>query len=325
MEKNVINKRIIITGANGSLGKVLVSYFSKNNSVIAIARQQFSSQKLNKNCTYLHADINEIKDDLFADIIIHAAGLSDDKGKWDDFYHSNVLGTKNIVEKSKNIPVFIFISSSSVYLPSNKLIRETDSDTPSKFLSNYGLSKRLAENELIKKSLNKQCFILRPRALYGVGDTKIIPRMFNLYRKNKLVVPGSLKINVSLTHFDNLIHGIECCINSKKQGCNVYNISDENSYLLINFIRKLIFISIDRLPKEKHMSIWFVKLLGRLHLAGLSPLMVRVLTQEMVLDISKIKNELNYLPQKNLKNSLAEIGDWIKRNGGINSKLFKQD
>ena len=36
---NISGKTIIVTGANGSLGKQLVLHFSKKNKVVAIARQ----------------------------------------------------------------------------------------------------------------------------------------------------------------------------------------------------------------------------------------------------------------------------------------------
>jgi nucleoside-diphosphate-sugar epimerase len=322
---NISGKTIIITGANGSLGKQLVLHFSKKNEVVAIARQATPAKEIAAHCTYIQADINHLKQDLEADILIHSAGLVDDKEKWKNFFHTNVLGTENIAQFSKNVQQFIFISSSAVYMPSPNLIGEKDAArNGTRGLSNYGKSKYLAEERLKEISEHKSCFILRPRALYGVGDTKIIPRMLRLYKNNTLTIPGTMELRVSLTHFDNLMYGIECCLNSQLQGIHTYNIADDETYILIDFVRKILHSGMEQTPKEKHIPTWLLQIIGRLHLAGMSPLLVRGLTQDMELDLSKIKDELGYLPKQNLKLSLPQIGTWIREKGGVNSSFFNQ-
>lgn len=308
----VSGKKIIITGANGSLGVQLVNYFSTKNEVIAIARQEGPNSEIMGKCTYIQMDINNLNDQLEADILIHVAGLSDDKGKWADFYRENVLGTLKTAEMSKKVPTFIFISSSSVYNFSSRLLKEDDSEkNGTNGLSNYGKSKWIAEKCLSELSVHERCFILRPRAIYGVGDKKIIPRIFRLVKNNNLIIPGSMKIRVSMTHFSNLIHGIECCITSSLKGTHIYNISDDKTYILLDVVRQLVKGFHQNSLSENHIPIWFLKLLGRLHLAGMSPLLVRSFTNDMELDIQKIKSEIGYQAQTNLEQSLPEIAKWL--------------
>ncbi len=322
---NISGKKIIITGANGSLGEKLVLHFAKTNNVVAIARQPSAAGEIAAHCTYVQADITDLKQNLEGDILIHAAGLSDDKGRWENFFRANVLGTENIAQLSKNVQQFIFISSSSVYMPSPNLIRENEAgQNNTAGLSNYGKSKYLAEKRLQEVSEHHSCFILRPRALYGAGDTKIIPRMLRLLKNNTLTIPGTMHLRVSLTHFNNLMHSIECCVHSQLQGIHTYNVADDETYILIDCVRKIIHSAREKMPKERHIPKWVLQVLGALHMAGMSPLLVRTLTHDMELDLTKIKNELGYSPQQNLDKSLPEIGAWIKGKGGAESAFFQQ-
>ena len=49
---------------------------------------------------------------------------------------------------------------------------------------------------------------------------------------------------------------------------------------------------------------------------GITPLLVRSFTNDMVLDISKIKHELNYQGGTNFNSKLTEVGKWVRSIGG---------
>ena len=57
-------------------------------------------------------------------------------------------------------------------------------------------------------------------------------------------------------------------------------------------------------------------MMALLKIGGMSSLLVRALTKNMVLDISGIKRELGYRPEIDLDASLKELGAWVKRIGG---------
>lgn len=61
---------------------------------------------------------------------------------------------------------------------------------------------------------------------------------------------------------------------------------------------------------------FLLKLLALFRIAGFTPLLVRALTQNMVLDISKIKKELGYSSVINFEKSLPEISRWVNFIGG---------
>lgn len=311
--------KIIITGATGAFGGAMVRHFSKKgHEVIAVGRSNNPPEALKKLARYIRADISQPFELPEADVCIHGAALSDDKAKMSDLYPPNVTGTRNTIEAAKNCRTFIFVSSSSVYLPDPEpLTEEMAGKQNNKQLSPYGLSKLRSEEIIHQHFRGNRCFILRARAFYGPGDTQIIPRMLKLVNNRTFNRPGKLEIQLSMTHYKNMAHAIECCIESDLKGIRTYNVSDDRQYVMINVLRKLFKTLFGAELKEKEIKIGLLKILAFFRIQGFTPLLVRALTQNMVLDITKIKKELNYSPEIEFENSLDEIKDWTASIGGV--------
>ena len=310
--------KILITGANGSLGAFLTKYLSeKGHEIIASGRDNTPPKNLLKYAEYKKFDITQSIDFPEVDIIIHTAAVSDDNASLSDLVNTNVAGTEKIINATKWCKKFIHVSSSSVYVPSNKLIDESMQGAQNGMkLSPYGKSKLMTEKVLTEKSNYESCFILRPRALYGVGDKKILPRLLKMEHNNTIKHPGKMSINVSMTEYSNMGHAIDLCIDSERKSINIYNVADENPYILIEAVRKFTKAIYGFELKEKEIPIWIPKIMSVFRIGGISPLLIRALTMDMALDISKIKTELGYSPQSNIDNSLKNISDWVTKIGG---------
>lgn len=313
--------KIIITGATGAFGGAMVRYFhNKGHEVIAVGRSKNPPKELENIAKYIQVDICHPFELPEADVCIHAAALSDDKAKMSELYTPNVIGTKNTIEASKNCKTFIFISSSSIYLPDKyPLIEEIGGKQNNEDLSPYGLSKLQSEQIIHEHFKGNRCFILRARAFYGPGDTQIIPRMLKLVNKQTFNKPGKLDICLSMTHYENMAHAIECCINSGLQGINTYNVSDDSVYVMVDVLRKLFKTLYGHELREKEIHIGILKFMAFFRIKGFTPLLVRALTQNMVLDISKIKKELKYSPTMDFDKSLNQISVWSNNIGGLDT------
>ena len=311
--------KIIITGATGSLGAVLTRHFcTLRHEIIATGQMDSPPQNLLSFAKYIKVDIREPFELPDADICIHTAALSDDKASLKNLEQANVIGTKNTVNATKSCKKFIHISSSSVYLPDEKPLKEEIAGHQNnKQLSLYGYSKLMAEKILIENIGNQTCFVLRPRAHYGPGDKVILPRLLKLVKNDTIYRPGKMEINVSLTNYNNVIHAIECCLESEKQGVHIYNIADNQSYVFVEVIRKLTEGLFGKPLPEKQIPILLLKIMASMKINGMTKLLVRSFSKDMVLDISKIKKELNYKPETNFYDSLPELTEWVKKIGGI--------
>ena len=138
--------KIGLTGATGSLGKVLIER-NKEYKIFKFRGDIRSKRQLHH--WIFKNDIN---------IIIHLAAIvpiinvnRDQKAALD----VNYLGTKNIVDVSveKKIEWFFFSSTSHVYQSNKKKIKETDKKRPISF---YGKTKYLAEKYIINILTKKQ-------------------------------------------------------------------------------------------------------------------------------------------------------------------------
>ncbi|MBS3140781.1 NAD(P)-dependent oxidoreductase [Candidatus Woesearchaeota archaeon] len=142
------NKRILVIGGSGYIGKEIVKeLISKNYNVTILSR---SVKKDVISCNILNKEelIKKIKG---FDLIIYLAAVirTIKKSK----YNQNIIGLSNTLESMKlnKITNIIYFSTQNVYL---------------KKTGPYGNSKKLCEKLLVNSNLNY--IILRPNYVYGI-------------------------------------------------------------------------------------------------------------------------------------------------------------
>jgi nucleoside-diphosphate-sugar epimerase len=322
--------KIAITGANGFVGAALCRYFyKKGHEILAIGGRENPNQNLLKIARYIHADITGVIDLIDADVCIHAAALSSDTDTYKTLILSNVEGTLNVVEAARNCRFFIHISSSSVYQFKNHPVSEDEASIQSE-LSDYGETKLLAE-DIVDLDIppNQKRLILRPRAIYGIGDRILLPRLLSMVKGRFLLCPFKKNTQSSLTHVDNIGYAIELYLAKKDQAqLQIFNITDEKPYFLRDLAlecstavekRKLVPLSV-----PASMLRIFLYLSSKMDLSNnISKPVIRSMANNSVLDISRIKRELKYSPPKNFQNSCAEIAGWVDSFGNSSSYLKK--
>jgi len=157
---------ILLTGANGFLGKSIKEELSKEHTIFDLSRT------IGEYIVFLEKEIPVFKENF--EIVIHAAGKAHSIPRNDlekkEFRDINVEGTLNLLkglEKSKIPKQFVFISSVSVYG------KESGNNISEEFslaaIDAYGISKIEAERiikEWCKKN-NVVCSILRLPLLVG--------------------------------------------------------------------------------------------------------------------------------------------------------------
>jgi len=173
---------IFLTGANGFLGKHLVSHLVANKQKIKCYLQGKNQLKDYDN-NYINITNGNLIDKkrLFSamegsNIIIHAAGVIKPSIKTNKAWNDNIIITKNVVECSiqHKIDKLIFISTI---------------DTQLELENSYAKSKREAENIVKNSKLNFT--ILRPSILYGKGDVNISYIINSIIKKPIVPIPGS--------------------------------------------------------------------------------------------------------------------------------------
>jgi nucleoside-diphosphate-sugar epimerase len=159
--------KIVITGCSGFIGNYLTRYFlDKRWFVYGISRRRVNIS--NKNFHWIQSSIDKCLFQLPpVDFCVHAAALSpNNKSSNVDYINTNVIGTSNLLRsiiesKCKKI---VFLSGVSLY--GKVLDKVIDEETPVINPCVYGVSKYLAEREIIEQE-NIEYIILRLPGVLG--------------------------------------------------------------------------------------------------------------------------------------------------------------
>jgi len=168
--------KILVTGTSGFVGGAVGRYLrSRGHHVTGLSRRppraEAADTALTHNLARPAPDIGPF------DAVIHAAALSAPWGPAAVFNAANVDGTRHALAiAARSGARFMLVSSSAVlYRPGDQrgLLEEPAPDTPP--INDYARTKRAAE--ALTAAYPGAWAIMRPRAVYGVGDTVLFPRI----------------------------------------------------------------------------------------------------------------------------------------------------
>lgn len=324
--------KIIITGATGFVGRNLAeSFHDKGLDVIATGRSEKVGAKLQKKgMAFIPGHIEDPVqvDKVFspADCVIHCAAKIADWGKYKDFYATNVIGTRNIINacRAHQINKIIFISTPSVYFTGQDRYNIHESDPLPKKQFAYGKTKLMAEKDLL--SLGPEGFqviIFRPRAIYGPYDRTIVPRILQLSQKKRFPLINQGKALIDITYVGNLIDVIETSLSAPHQAWNdIYNISNGDP---IHF-KKTVALALKIFkrpfnprnvsePVAKSIA-GIMECLSILPFGNKTPAMTKFtvgyMAKSMTMSIEKAKQKLHYSPQVGNQQGIELYEKWIR-------------
>lgn len=174
--------KILVTGANGQLGRDIVKILSTRHEVYGFGREQLDITNA-KQC-------EKVLKALMPDVIIHTAAYTAvDLAETEKelAFLVNAEGTKNLAIIAESIGAkFCYISTDYVFDgTATNTYREDDDTNPQ---SIYGKSKRAGEQHVLR--LSSKHFIVRTSWVYGNYGANFVKTMLNLAktRESLLVV-----------------------------------------------------------------------------------------------------------------------------------------
>jgi nucleoside-diphosphate-sugar epimerase len=175
-------KKILITGANGSTGKILFKRLSKMYDTYGLVKKETSNRKFFTFKNILEKKIN-------FHTIVHLAGTN--PGQYSNISEKKILSNNNLINnkilllsKLKKSKKIIFFSSFSVY-QENKYINE---ETPITTKKAYSRSKINFEKKL-KKINNLSTYILRSCAIvHPNSQNNWLSELRNKMTENKDII-----------------------------------------------------------------------------------------------------------------------------------------
>jgi len=318
-----------VTGANEFVGAFLCRYFhAAGHEIIAVDFPEIPHPALQKFAVYVQADILNPLEPFDADVCIHAASYHTNPPDYESLFLNHVEGTLNVIEAARYCNRIVHISSSSVYQFGKNPVKETDANIAAD-LSDYGETKLLAEEVVnFEIPLNQKRLILRPRAIYGVGDATFLPRLFDLQKGPMIYCTVGKNVKTSLTHIENLAYAIDLFLHQEDApSLQIYNIADDPVYSVCDTITDLLSAIEDQplelvnLPGTVPNTIDMINA-GLNLIKPVNTMALKPMHYNSVLDLYCIRKHLQYRPRKDLNNSMSEIVEIIRSIGG--KKLYIQ-
>lgn len=237
--------RLLLTGASGFIGGRFLQRFRERADLqlLGLGRRAL------KDPLYRSLDLSEpdallalLKREGFApDVVIHAAALSSPFAPRADYLRHNVEATAQLIRACERLgrPRLVYISSSSVhYQPRDQLgIRENDPIGP-RYANTYAETKAAGER-LIEAYAGPWC-VLRPRAVFGPGDTVLFPRLLHAARLGKLprIVRAGPPALGDLISVDALCdYMLRAALNT--DACGAFNLSHGEPVVMQDFLAEV--------------------------------------------------------------------------------------
>ena len=171
------SERIIVNGANGVLGRVLLTKLSPNYAVAAARRATLGFPSFVLVPSDGEASAQSLKG---IHAIINCAGLV--KGSRSEIWQANVEHPVRLAEiaKAAGVRKFIQLSSFSVFGQCEHI----NSDTKFGPVSDYGKSKLAAEQQLLKlNATNFNVTVLRVPFMFGVQNHAMMGSLINALKR----------------------------------------------------------------------------------------------------------------------------------------------
>jgi nucleoside-diphosphate-sugar epimerase len=288
---------ILITGANGFLGKVIRNVLN-NNDIITLSR---TNSTLNFD---LSNSIPLI--DTHIDLAIHSAGKAHLNPTSNDeilnFYTINVVGTKNLLKglMAKPPKQFVFISSVGVYgLITGHTVKES---TTLQARDPYGRSKMEAE-EVVKKWCNEYnviCTILRLPLVVGENPPGNLGAMIRGIKKGYYfnIAGGNAKKSMVLAE------DVARSILKVSEIGGIYNLTD-GYHPSFQELSNHISIQLSK-GKPMNMPLWLARIIAKFGdlLGSKAPLnsnKLKKITSHLTFDDSKAREAFGWDPTPVLK------------------------
>ncbi len=211
--------RILVTGANGFVGRHLIEDLSHSHYVKAVTRRESNEIPAKEHLIVPEiggsTDWNGMLSDI--DVVIHLAARvhvmqETAENPLAQFREVNVNGTRNLAEAAarQGVKRFVFLSSIKVHgegSPGRPYSAE-DVASPS---DPYGVSKWEAEEALRKVSeeTGLQIVVLRPTVIYGPGVKGNIHRIIRLVSTGLPLPFGAVNNRRSMISVANLVKWIQ--------------------------------------------------------------------------------------------------------------------
>jgi len=224
--------KLLVTGASGFVGGALWrAARGRGWKVCATGRRRLS------DAGYVALDLaRPWQLDFSPDVVVHAAARSAPWGTPDEFAAQNVEATRRLVRfcEEHGLPHLIHVSTSAVmYRNEHQLGLTEESPLPERPINRYAATKLEAER-VVQSYAGPWC-IVRPRAVFGPGDTVVFPRILRAARAGRLpLIESRETVFADLIYIDTLVEYLLRMAEQRATG--LYLVTNNHAVPVLSFV-----------------------------------------------------------------------------------------
>jgi nucleoside-diphosphate-sugar epimerase len=315
-----------VTGGSGFIGGRLIERLvAEGHGVHALARSQAAADAVAaRGAEPVRGDLADLAALANAasgcELAFHAAAEVSQGAPRERFVANNVDGTRNVIAACREAGVrrLVHVSTEAVLLAGEPLVNVDEAaprrpDSPAPYSATKAMAEELVENA---NGDGLETVVVRPRFVWGAGDTTLLPAIVKLVRGGRFAWIGGGRHLTSVTHVDNVVEGLMLAAARGEPG-RVYFVTDGDPVVFREFVSELLRTqgleppqrSIPT-PVANAIAITAEAAWRTLPLGGEPPLTrfaVWVSSQECTIDISRARSELDYAPVRNREEGLAQL------------------
>jgi nucleoside-diphosphate-sugar epimerase len=315
-----------VTGGSGFIGGALVRRLvDEGRRVRALSRSERSASKLaGMGAEPVQGDLQSIEAMRAGaegcELAFHAAAHVEEWGPRVEFLRGNVAGTHNVLQACRRAAVrrFVHVGTEAAVLAGQPLVNVDESAPLRPDSKAYYCSTKAMAEQAVRSADGDglETVVLRPRLVWGPGDTTILPSLVSAIEEGRFSWIGGGRHRTSTTHVDNVVEGLLLAASKGRPG-GVYFVTDGEPSVFRDFVTDLVAtrgvtppdrslpIPLARAAAAACEGIW-----NGFGLSGAPPLTRTALwlsSLEATIDISRAREELGYRPIRTVEDGLAEL------------------
>ena len=325
--------RVLVTGATGFLGRAVAGDLASAGWAVRGfgRRPEVCEQLAAAGMEVRRGDLVDRTAVVDAcagmDAVVHAGALSTPWGPRRAFLGANVHGTENVIAGCRRHAVsrLVFISSPSVTFTGADQ-HEIDETAPCarRFLCEYSRSKFLAEQQVrAAQSAGQATVILRPKAIFGPGDTALLPRLIRSAQAGRLRQFGTGTNCIDLTYVTNVVEAIRLSLTAERAVGRTYFITNGEHVPIWRLLRELLAAlglntALPAMPVRKALALArFLEWCGVI--TGREPVLTRytvaILARQQTYNIEAARRDLGYAPRVTVASGVEQTLAWWQAAG----------
>lgn len=322
----------LVTGGGGFLGSAIVRrLLARGLRVRSLARRRYAELDA-LGVEQIEGDIAEGETVERAckgvELVFHTAAKFGVWGPYDDYFRTNVTGTRNVVQACRRYGVqrLIYTSSPSAIFDGRDM-EGVDASVPypRRFHAAYPATKAQAERYVLEFARERpRCIVLRPHLIWGPQDNHVVPRV--IAQAHRLARIGRRPNRIDTIYIDNaadahLLASDALAANAALSG-KVYFISQDEPRPLWDVVNAIL-AAADLPPVTRTVPVWLavaaasvLEMVHKLFRLPGEPRLTRFMVKELAtahwFDISAARRDLGYRPTVTYAEGLRRLRVWLQ-------------